>query len=84
MKTTPPSPDVTVHALLRYLERVRGFNFDKERREIEDICRGVISGTVKKHGCRFEITNGKVITVVPTNPRPNRTTRLKHQRKDVT
>jgi len=72
---------VTLHALMRFLERVRGFNFDKERAEIKKICAGVTNGVVKAHGCRFEVKEGNVVTVTPAMPTPNRTTRLKHQTK---
>ena len=57
------SPHVTDHALLRFLERVRGFSFVKERAEIQKICGGIENGTIKAHGCRFEIENWTVITV---------------------
>lgn len=59
---------VTDHALLRYLERVRGFNFDREKRIIEEICRHVSSGRVKKEGFTYEIKFGRVVTVRPDNP----------------
>ena len=77
----PSQVAVTDHALLRFLERVRGFDLSKERWEIAEICRGVTNGTVKKHGHRFEVKDGSVITVMPACPIPNRTTRLKHQRE---
>ena len=56
---------VTDHALLRYLERVRGFKFDRERREIEEICRGVTTARVKKEGFTYEVRNAYVVTIVP-------------------
>ncbi len=71
-----PLPSVTDHALLRYLERVRGFKFERERSKIRDICRGVENGTVKFSGCLFEVKNGHVITVHPAGVVPNRTRRL--------
>jgi hypothetical protein len=71
------NPHVTDHALRRYLERVRGFKFDKEVSQIQDICRGVENGTVKAFGHRFEIENWVVITIAPVgeDQRPNRTKR---------
>ena len=74
---TGKNPHVTDHALRRFLERVRGFNFDREVSQIQDICRGVHNGTVKALGHSFEIENGCVITIVGDKPEPNRTKRLK-------
>lgn len=66
---------VTDHALLRYLERVRGFGFDKERAEIAKICAGMDTGAVLAHGCRFEVKNGVLVTITPLTATPNRTKR---------
>jgi hypothetical protein len=74
---TTPAPTVTDHALIRYLERVRGFSSDRERSQIRDICRGVQTGTVKAFGCNFEVEGGRVITVTPGNQYPSRTKLLK-------
>ena len=71
----PKALHVTHHALLRYLERVRGFKFDKEISEIRTICCGVTNGHIKAHGCIFEIKNGALITVTPDNGGPSRTRR---------
>lgn len=68
-------PVVSDHALVRYLERIRGFSFERERGQIQDICAGVEEGTVKFEGHRFEVMNGRVITVVPATLSPNRTRR---------
>ena len=67
---------VTDHALLRVLERIRGFSFAKEKAEIQRICAGVQNGTVRAHGHRFEIENGSVVTITPGES-PNRTKRLR-------
>jgi hypothetical protein len=68
---------ITEHALLRYLQRVRKFDFRQEVKEIENICHGVTTGTVKKHGCLFEVVDGSVITITPDTGHPNKTKRLK-------
>lgn len=74
----PRPHHVTHHALLRYLERVRGFKFDRERAEIQRIVSSCgQNGTVKFEGHSFEVKNGAVITVAPINEKqtPNRTKR---------
>jgi hypothetical protein len=72
---------VTDHCLIRWLERVRGFNFDRDRKEIQAICAGVTSGTVKAKGHMFEIENNAVVTITPNNPNPSRTKRMKLEAK---
>lgn len=67
---------VTHHALVRFLERVRGFQFEREKAEILRICNGVSNGTVKFEGCTFEIKNDSVVTVMPDSGSPSRTKRL--------
>ena len=65
-QTNMPAPlHITEHALLRYLERVRGFSFAKERAEIMKICKGTTNGTVKAVGHQFEIRNGRLLTITP-------------------
>lgn len=71
---------ITDHALLRYLERVRGFSFDREIADIRKICGSISSGTVKAHGCVFEIDSGRLITIMPDTGSPNRIKKLKHER----
>ncbi len=66
---------VTDHALIRYLERVRGFDLDRSRAEIRDICRGIKNGTVKLNGCNFEVKNGYVVTIAPSGREPSATKR---------
>ena len=61
----PAQVHITEHALLRYLERVRGFSFDKEREAIREICKGTLNGTVKAVGHQFEIRNGRLLTITP-------------------
>jgi hypothetical protein len=64
---------ITHHALIRYLERVRGFNFDKEKDAIRKICGAVVNGTVKAEGCVFEIKDGRLVTITPDTGLPNAT-----------
>jgi len=61
----PKQVHITEHALVRYLERVRGFSFEKEKEELRKICGSIDNGTIKVHGHRFEIKNGSLITIVP-------------------
>lgn len=70
-----PNLHVTHHALVRFLERVRGFKFDREVAEIKTICAGIENGHVKAQGCVFEVKNGAVITVTPDTGSPNATRR---------
>jgi hypothetical protein len=74
---TVPKPilHVTHHALIRYLERVRGFKFDNELAQIRRICGETRNGTVKAHGCLFEIKDGKLVTIVPEGKDPSQTKR---------
>lgn len=72
---TKGTPHVTDHALIRYLERIRGFKFDREVAEIRRICAAVQNGRVKAHGCLFVVKDGYVITVNPDSGSPNRTQR---------
>jgi hypothetical protein len=48
---------VTNHCLVRFIERVRGFDLSEERRTIETICSiGISDGSVKSNGFIYEIT----------------------------
>ena len=73
---------VTDHALIRYLERVRGFKFDKEIAEIRRICGEAMNAAVKSHGCIFEVKDGSVITVMPNTGTPNHTKHAEVRAKD--
>lgn len=56
------------HAILRYLERVQGYDLDPIRKEILAICfDGVRMGarTVRWQNWLFQIRDGCVVTVVP-------------------
>lgn len=72
----PALPRVTDHAVLRYLERVQGFDVETVRRKIAERCAApMASGAVSLifDGHRFEFSNGAVITVVPYTGMANRT-----------
>jgi hypothetical protein len=57
---------VTDHAVLRYLERVKGFDVDAVRQHIKDLCKGVITArTVRAENADFIIAGGCVVTVKP-------------------
>lgn len=76
MKHSPPH--VTDHALVRYLERVRGFTFERERAEIRRICNGLgdsKKATVRSNNCLFEVRNGSVVTITPPGNGPSKTKR---------
>ena len=60
----PKQLRVSDHALLRYLERVRGFKFDREREAIAKICGVTQNATVKSNGYLFEVRNGCVVTIM--------------------
>lgn len=66
-------PFVTDHALVRYLERVRGFDLSKERQAIAALCDGITNGTVKRDGCKYEIVAGRVVTIAPDCGYPSKT-----------
>lgn len=64
---------VTDHAVIRYLDRVKGLDVEAVRRHIGAVCSGVRTArTVKAEGVEFVISKGCVITVKPPgflNPR---------------
>lgn len=69
-------PRVTDHAVLRYLERVRGFDVEAVRRHIAITCAAAASAgaaNLKAEGVRFAIDNGAVVTVMPNGTGPSRT-----------
>jgi hypothetical protein len=66
---------VTHHALVRYLERVRGFQFDREIAEIQKICAGLTNGSVRLDGNIYEVRNGNLITITPAGKGPCKTRR---------
>lgn len=61
-------PHVTDHAVIRYLERVKGVDIDATRREIADIVRlGVKLGAeaVVLQGMRYRLEGPCCVTVMP-------------------
>lgn len=56
---------VTDHAVLRYLERVKGFDIEAVRREIAALCREAGGArSMTRDGVRYEFGNaGQVITM---------------------
>jgi hypothetical protein len=59
---------VTDHAVLRYLERVKGFDVEAVRTHIALVCTpGHAAGAncIKAEGVKFEITNNAVVTCAP-------------------
>jgi hypothetical protein len=66
---------ITHHALIRYLERVRGFKFAREIAELQKICAGTTNGHVRLDGHVYEVRNGNLITVTPAGKGPCKTRR---------
>jgi len=67
---------VTDHAVLRYLERVKGVDVESIREHIKAICLPALKVgalSVSAEGARFEFTNGVVTTVIPLHQTPNNT-----------
>lgn len=82
-------PHVTRHALLRWLERVRGVDIDAVRREIlaagrgEWAAKGASSVTVPDHAVRLVIVDGRIVTVKPLgHDRPAEGPRLREEADD--
>lgn len=60
---------VSDHALIRYCERVKGFDMEAIRQHIAGLCKGVrLARSVKTEGFEFVIKNRVVVTVQPTTP----------------
>lgn len=66
---------VTHHALIRYLERVRGFKFGREIAEMQKICEGVTNGHIRRDGHIYEVRGGNLVTVTPIGKGPSKTRR---------
>ena len=60
---------ITDHALVRYLERVKGFDLEPHRVEIVRICAAIehVTGacTISSNGFKYECNGGAVVTVRP-------------------
>lgn len=75
---------VTDHAVLRYLERVQGFDIEAVRQHIWRTCRGAVligATCVRAEGVKFEFKGGRVVTVAPDQQGPSRERREAAQRK---
>lgn len=87
MKTTRDLA-VSDHAVLRYLERVMGFDIDGVRAHIRGVCApaaAIGASCVQAEGVRFMIgDNGCVSTVTPLSDLPNNTTRRRLGAKGAT
>jgi len=68
---------VTDHAVLRYLERARGFDIEQVRRHVAALCAPAIkvgARSLRAEGVKFEFSRiGTVVTVVPNGPLPSQT-----------
>lgn len=61
-------PEVTDHAIVRYLQRAKGFDMDAVRTHIADTCRVAISAgatRLKIEGVEFVFRDRTVVTVAP-------------------
>ena len=79
-------PQVSDHALLRWLERRYGFNVEAERKKIDSLCDNAIRAgakLVKVEGVQFVIKNGRVITTLesPMSTRPEYDKQRLHERR---
>jgi hypothetical protein len=73
---TDTLPAVSDHAVLRYLERVQGFNIEAVRTHIGVICRSACragAASLKTEGVEFQFAKGTVVTVTPKTRGPTKT-----------
>lgn len=73
--TVPPVSD---HALVRYLERAKGFDLEAVRQHISNVCRDAAKAgatCIHTEGVKFEISGGRVVTCTPGKGGVNRTKR---------
>ena len=74
MSRQRPHP-VTNHALLRYLERVCGIDVEAIRGRIHAECSEALrhgARRITRHGVRYCIRNGRIVTVIYDPPRPRK------------
>ena len=67
-------PQVTDHALVRYLERSRGLNVEAIRREIAQACVAAVrvgSLSFKTHDGAFQFRDGAVVSFTPASRYPS-------------
>lgn len=71
--------DVSDHAVLRYLERVCGFDIDAIRRRCAELCAPAVAAgatSVQIDGHLYILAGGRLVTVRPTGPHHGRRRRL--------
>lgn len=79
-------PSVSDHAVLRYMERVQGFDIEAVRQHIGTLCRSACragAASLKTEGVEFQFADGKVVTVTPKTRGPSKT-RQRMSRDKVT
>lgn len=73
-KRPSPEPRLSDHALLRYLERVKGVDVESARREImtPSIVAAVkaMATSVLVNGARFLVREGVIVTIMETEKKP--------------
>jgi len=69
---------VTDHAVIRYLERCKGFDIEAVRTHIWKVCEGAAKAgatCIRAEGVKFEFASGRVITVTPDGTEPSKTSK---------
>lgn len=64
---------ITDHALVRFIERVKGIPLDDVRQEMRDLCRRYVdSGALQASidGYWWQFRAGRVVTILPSKARP--------------
>lgn len=84
MTTRKEPVRVSDHAVLRYMERAKGFDVASVREHIATLCAGPAAlgaSCVRAEGVKFELGDNSVITVVPDHVTPGKTTRERNQHR---
>lgn len=82
--TKPVTPPVSDHAVLRYMQRVLGFDVEGLRVQIWTTCAPAVqmgATCLRADGVRYEFVNGRITTVVPDGPTPSLTSRARTQNR---
>jgi hypothetical protein len=69
-------PHVSDHAVIRYLERVRGINVDLIREHIALLCAPAANAgaaNLLHGGFKYVFDHGDVVTITPIGAKPSRT-----------
>lgn len=76
---------VTDHAVLRYLERVKGVDIEAVRDHIAGLCKGVqIARAVRAENMEFVIKDCTVVSVIPVQAQnPRKVPKDNHKRREV-